>query len=348
MPIASVVYYYKICCLAFAQFIRFELRLPAPTMDKSLIINHLDDYPAPAVTWVNYVPSNIRPYFYLARVHKSSGILSLFYPCAWSITMTCYARSTPMPTAWIYLGFFLVASQVFHAIGCVINDMWDKDIDAAILRTSTRPLAAGDLSMFQALIFLVLQLALGVSLFMQLNEYSLTLGLSSLFLVVLYPVMKRINDLPQIVLGLCLSWGALLGTASVAGTVDFDVYIPLFMGGVCWTIAYSSSYIRQDRDEHVKNGLHSTAISFGDHIRPILAVFTLAACSAISYAGILNGQGLTFFIGVALGTLHLVILIARIDFKDKSSCDASLFSNSWFGFWVWMGAMADYVLKMQS
>jgi 4-hydroxybenzoate polyprenyltransferase len=262
--------------------------------------------------------------------------------------MTCYALSAPMATAWTYLGFFLVASQVFHATGCVINDMWDKDVDAAIPRTSTRPLAAGDLSMFQAFIFLILQLALGVWLFMQLNEYSLALGLSSLCFVALCPVMKRINDLPQVMLGLCLSWGALLGTASVAGTVDFNVYIPLFVGGVCWTIAYSSSYTRQDRDEHVQIGLHSTAIAFGDQIRPILFVFAFAACSAVSYAGILNGHGCPFFIGVALGTLHLVVLIARIDFKDKKSCDASLFSNSWFGFWVWMGAMADYVLKMQS
>ncbi|KAG2345946.1 4-hydroxybenzoate polyprenyl transferase [Suillus weaverae] len=262
--------------------------------------------------------------------------------------MTCYALSAPMTTVWTYLGFFLVASHVFHAAGCVVNDMWDKDIDAATSRTCTRPLAAGDLSMFQAFIFLILQLALGTWLFMQLNEYSLALGLSSLGLVVLYPAMKRINDWPQTVLGLCFSWGALLGTASVAGTVDFDIYIPLFMGGVCWTIAYSSSYACQDRDEYVKNGLHSTAIVFGDQIRPLLFLFTFVACSLVSYAGILNGHGFPFFIGVALGALHLVGLIARIDFEDKESCDASLFGNSWFGFWVWAGAMADYVLRMQS
>ncbi|KAG1738472.1 4-hydroxybenzoate polyprenyl transferase [Suillus lakei] len=318
-------------------------------MDKSLIINnHLEDGgPAPAPTWVDHLPSNIRPFFYLARAHRPSGALLLFFPCAWSVTMSCYALSAPITTVWTYLGFFLVASQVFHAAGCVINDMWDKDIDAAISRTCMRPLAAGDISMFQAFIFLILQLALGIWLFMQLNEFSFVLGLSSLVLVVLYPAMKRINDWPQIVLGLCLSWGAFMGTASVAGTVDCNVYIPLFMGGVCWTIAYSSSYAHQDRKEYVKSGLYSAAIVFGDQIRPILVMFTFVACAFVSYAGMLNGHGFPFFVGVALGALHLVVLIARTDFENKGSCDASLLNNCWFGFWIWAGAMADYYVKMQ-
>jgi len=114
-----------------------------------IIGGDLQDCPAPAATWVDYLPSKIRPYFYLARVHRPSGILLLFYPCcecvfvmkafsvgdlnhpAWSVTMTCYAYSAPMTTAWTYLGFFLVASQVFCAAGCIIDDMWDKDIDVA-------------------------------------------------------------------------------------------------------------------------------------------------------------------------------------------------------------------------
>lgn len=144
---------------------------------------------------------------------------------------------------WTYVGLFLAAAQVFHSAGCVINDMWDKDVDAAVrkcyiqstlwwlpitlllpARTSTRPLASGDVSMFGAFVFLIPQLALGVWLLMQLNEYryvvfvnkktvgvhiyhfyffsSLRLGLSSLGLVVLYPAMKRVTNWPQAVLGM--------------------------------------------------------------------------------------------------------------------------------------------------
>lgn len=317
--------------------------------DKSQISKlHLQDYPVPTATWVDYLPSNIRPYFYLARVHRPSGIFLLFYPCAWSVTMTCYALNTPMTTAWTYLGFFLVASQVFCAAGCIIDDMWDKDIDAATSRTCRRPLAAGDLSMFQASVFLILHLTFGIWLFMQLNDYSLILGLSSLVLVVLYPTMKRIIDWPQAVLGMCFSWGSFLGTASVAGAVDWYIYIPLYMGGVCWTIVYDTCYARQDRDEDIINGVHSTAVVFGDQIRPILVMFSCALCSLVSYAGVLNGHGIPFFIGVALGAHHLVRIIAKIDFENKESCDAVLINNTWFGFWVWAGAMVDYVVKIQS
>ncbi|KAG0704615.1 4-hydroxybenzoate polyprenyl transferase [Suillus ampliporus] len=335
--------------------------------NKSVTIKqHLQNHPTGTTTWVEYLPSNIRPYFYLARAHRpaAGGTLLLFYPCAWSVTMTCRALSAPITTVWTYLGFFLVASQVFCAAGCVINDMWDKDIDAATCkfsvnrrllmtpsleaRTHTRPLAAGDLSMFQAFIFLILQLALGIWLFMQLNKYSLVLGISSLGLVVLYPATKRVIDWPQAVLGMCFSWGSLLGTASVAGAVDWHVYIPLYLGGICWTIVYDTSYARQDRDEDIRNGIHSTTIIFGDQIRPILFIFSFVACSLVSYAGILNGHGFPFFIGVAVGAFHLVRLLSRIDFENKESCDASLSSNAWFGFWVWVGAMADYILKMRS
>ncbi|KAG2072468.1 4-hydroxybenzoate polyprenyl transferase [Suillus decipiens] len=315
---------------------------------KSLIIKrHLQDYPTPATTWVDYLPSNIRPYCYLARVHRPSGILLLFYPCAWSVTMTCYALSTPMTTAWTYLGFFLIASQVFCAAGCIIDDMWDKDIDAATSRTRKRPLAAGDLSMFQAFVFLILHLTIGIWLFMQLNDYSLVLGISSLVLVVLYPTTKRVIDWPQAMLGMCFSWGSFLGTASVAGAVDWHIYIPLYMGGICWTIVYDTCYARQDKDEDIKNGVHSTAVIFGDQIRPILIMFSCVLCSLVSYAGVLNGHGVPFFIGVALGAYHLVGLVARIDFENKESCDACLINNTWFGFWVWAGAIVDYVMKIQ-
>lgn len=312
-----------------------------------IIGGDFQDCLAPAATWVDYLPSKIRPYFYLARVHRPSGILLLFYPCSWSVTMTCYAHSAPMTTAWTYLGFFLVASQVFCAAGCIIDDMWDKDIDVATSRTSKRPLAAGELSMFQASVFLSLHLTFGVWLFMQLNDYSLVLGLSSLVLIALYPTMKRVINWPQAVLGMCFSWGSLLGTASVAGTVDWHIYIPLYMGGICWTIVYDTCYARQDRDEDIKNGVHSTAVVFGDQIRPILIMFSCVLSSLVSYAGVLNGQGIPFFIGVALGTYYLVQLIARLDFENKESCDDVLINNTWFGFWVWAGAMVDYVVKMQ-
>ncbi|KAG1747861.1 UbiA prenyltransferase family [Suillus paluster] len=332
------------------------------------IKQHLQNHRALTKTWLDYVPPTIRPYFYLIRAHKPAGTLLLFYPCAWSVTMACYALRAPIATAWTYVGFFLVASSVFRSAGCVINDMWDKNIDAATSRTRTRPLAAGDLTRFQAFIFLIPQLALGIWLFMQLNEYrsaishtvdhccicivshtlfSTVLGLSSLGVVAMYPAMKRVTDWPQAVLALCFNWGALLGASAVAGAVDWRVYIPLYIGGACWTIEYDTAYARQDRDEDIKNGLHSTTIVFGDRLRPILMMFSLVACALVAYAGILNGHGFPFFVGVALGALHLVRLLTRIDFDNKESCNASLLNNGWFGFLVWAGAMVDYMMKMQ-
>ncbi|KAG0705286.1 4-hydroxybenzoate polyprenyl transferase [Suillus ampliporus] len=290
------------------------------------------NHPALATTWVDYFHSNIRPYFYLVRADKPTGILLMFYPCAWSVTMTCYALSASMTTVWTYFGFFFLVSLVFRCAGCVVNDMLDKDFDTATSRTRTRPLAA----------------ALGVWLFMQLNEYSTNLGLSYMSFLVLYPVMKRITNWPQVVLGICSNWGILLGAASVAGAVDWNVYIPLYMGAACWIFQSDTVYARQDMDDDIRNGLHSTAIIFGSRIRPILLTFAFVACSFVAYAGILNGHSFPYFIGVALGALHVVRFLARVDLDNKESCNASLRNNAWFGFWVWAGALADYILKMQS
>jgi 4-hydroxybenzoate polyprenyltransferase len=260
--------------------------------------------------------------------------------------MACYTVRAPITMAWTYLGFFLVASQVFHAAGCVIDDMWDKNIDAATARTRKRPLAAGDLSRFQAFMSLVPQLALGVWMFMQLNQFSTIFGLSSLVLVVLYPAMKRVIAYPQAVLAVCFNWGALLGAASIAGAIDWRVYIPLYMGAGCWTVEYDTLCALTDRDDDIKNGINSATIIFGDWVKHILFMFTFVACSLVTYAGILNEHGFLFFIGVALGALHVVRLLATIDIENMKSLEASLLNNAWFGFWIWAGAMADYVVTM--
>lgn len=315
--------------------------------ETQLLNQHSEDYPAQAPTWVDRLPSSIRPYFYLTRIDNPAGTLLLFYPCAWSVTMACYAVRAPVATAWNYLGFFLIASQVFHAAGCVIDDMWDKNIDAATARTRRRPLAAGDISRFQAFLSLVPQMALGIWMFMQLNEFSTNFGLSSLILVVVYPAMKRVITYPQIVLAICFNWGALLGASSIAGTIDWRVFFPLYIGAGCWTFEYDTLCALTDKDDDIKNGINSATIIFGDWVRHILFGFSFVACSLVTYAGILNEHGPLFFIGVGLGALHLVRLLSTIDIKHMESLEASLLNNAWFGFWIWAGAMADYVVSMQ-
>ena len=178
----------------------------------------------------------------------------------------------------------------------------------------------------------------------QYTRRSIVLGACSLSVVTLYPFMKRITHWPQAVLGLAFNWGALLGWSAVAGTVNWPVALPLYAGGVLWTLVYDSIYAHQDKVDDVHAGIRSTALLFGDRTRPILAAFSASSMSLIAYAGYLAGHGAPFFIGTGLAAAQLARVLKRTRFDDRASCWKGFVGCGWSGFWIWMGALGDYAL----
>ncbi|KAI0068921.1 4-hydroxybenzoate polyprenyl transferase [Artomyces pyxidatus] len=297
----------------------------------------------PSQTWVDRLPAKIQPYMYLTRIDKPIGTLLLFYPCAWSITMASYAiPNTPPTVPLTFLGLFGVGALVMRGAGCTINDLWDRNLDKAVERTKTRPLARGDLTPRQAVAFLAPQLAAGLAVLTQLNTYSILLGASSLSLVTIYPLMKRVTYWPQAVLGLAYNWGALLGWSAVAGSVHLPVAAPLYAGGVLWTLVYDSIYAHQDKKDDVTVGIRSTALLFGARTRPVLHAFSASSVGLLALAGHLNAQGAPFYLGVGLAAAQLARVVARTDFDSRESCLRGFVGCGWAGFWIWMGALADY------
>ncbi|TFK55826.1 4-hydroxybenzoate polyprenyl transferase, partial [Heliocybe sulcata] len=299
---------------------------------------------APKPTWIDGLPPRIRPYLYLTRIDKPIGTLLLFYPCTWSITMASYALQTPFTTPLTYISLFGLGAVVMRGAGCTINDMWDRNLDKSVARTKDRPLARGDISPAQAFGFLGFQLTAGLAVLTQLNWYSILLGASSLSVVAIYPFMKRITDWPQAVLGLAFNWGALLGWSTVAGTCDWAVCLPLYAGGFCWTLVYDTIYAHQDKTDDVNVGIHSTALLFGRNTRPILTGLSASSLSLISYAGYVNAQGPLFYAGVGIAAVQLARVLYRTDFDDRASCWKGFVGCGWSGFWIWMGALADYAM----
>lgn len=171
-----------------------------------------------------------------------TGSWLLFWPCAWSIALSSAPGTLPDITA---LALFGIGAFIMRGAGCTINDMWDKDIDAKVERTKNRPLVNRQISQLDALVFLSGQLSVGLMVLMQLNWQSILLGASSLGLVIIYPLMKRITYWPQFVLGMTFNWGALLGWCATQGSVDWAACLPLYTAGVCWTIVYDTIYAHQ-------------------------------------------------------------------------------------------------------
>ncbi|KAI8449614.1 para-hydroxybenzoate-polyprenyltransferase [Phakopsora pachyrhizi] len=285
----------------------------------------------------------LEPYLELSRVRTPVGSALLFLPCASSIALASSAISAAPQVLVTQSLIFAIGALVMRGAGCTINDLWDRSIDREVERTRSRPLAKGTVTVPAAIGWLGLQLSVGLAVLLQLNAYSIFLGASSLMLVVIYPLMKRITYWPQLVLGLAFNWGALLGSSAILGQTDWIVSVPLYLGHVCWTIVYDTIYAQQDKESDLKAGVKSTALLFGPHPVPALASFSTAFVCLTALSGYLNGCGIGFYgLSVIAPALHLTHLLKNLDPESPEACGRSFKASTITGSLVWLGSLLDY------
>jgi len=264
--------------------------------------------------FVGACPAAVQPYLRLIRFDKPIGTWLLYLPCTWSIGLAATPGSLPDLQL---LALFGLGALVMRGAGCTINDVWDVDFDKKVTRTISRPLAAGSVTRFQALVFLGAQLSVGLSILLSLNYYSIILGASSLALVVTYPLMKRITYWPQAFLGMTFNWGALLGYAAVQGSCDWSVCLPLYLAGINWTLIYDTIYAHQDKTDDVLIGVKSTALLFGDQTKTWLTGFSAVMLSNLGLVGINSGQTWPYYAGLGAVAAHLTWQVnGRVGIKD--------------------------------
>lgn len=285
---------------------------------------------------------NIKPYLKLMRVDKPIGTWLLFWPCGWSIAMAAEAGNLPDLKM---LALFGAGALVMRGAGCTINDMWDKDLDGRVERTKDRPLVTGMVSNSDAWMFLAAQLSVALSILLQLNWYSVFLGASSLVLVVAYPLMKRITYWPQLVLGMTFNWGALLGWSAVMGSCNWNVCLPLYLSGVCWTIVYDTIYAHQDVADDVLLGIKSTAIKFGENTKIWLSMFSTGMIGGLISSGVMSDQTWPYFTSVAIVGGHLVHQLYTLDINSPKDCSYKFVSNKNVGLILFLGIMLSTLLK---
>jgi 4-hydroxybenzoate polyprenyltransferase len=221
--------------------------------------------------------------------------------------------------------------------GCTWNDLVDRDLDAKVERTRSRPIPSGQVTPVQAAIFLIAQALIGLAVLLQFNRFTVLCGFASLIVVVIYPFMKRITYWPQIVLGLAFSWGALMGWPATFGRLDWPPLI-LYAGAISWVIGYDTIYAHQDREDDALIGVKSTALLFGERTRPILAVFYAGAVVLIGAAGFMAGGRVVFALGLAAFAAHLAWQVRALDINDPAHCLKLFKSNRDAGL-ILFGAM---------
>jgi 4-hydroxybenzoate polyprenyltransferase len=265
--------------------------------------------------WVARLPRLWLPYLLLARVDRPIGTWLLFLPGLWGILL---AGAPPEASLRLIL-LFAVGSLAMRAAGCVVNDLWDRDIDRKVARTASRPLASGAIRPRQALVFLALLLLAGLAVLLQLNRLAQGLGVASLLLVGLYPLAKRITSWPQLVMGFTFGFGAPMGYAAAAGHVD-AAWAALYAAAILWDFGFDTIYAHQDREDDALLGIGSTALLFGERTRPFLAACYTGTLLMLALAGWLVGLGPWFYPGLVLPAALLARQVLRLDIHDPALC----------------------------
>ncbi|MGY2052820.1 4-hydroxybenzoate octaprenyltransferase [Methylobacterium sp. JK268] len=292
--------------------------------------------------WVDrHAPASWRPYLRLARIERPIGWWLLLLPCWWSAALAATASGRVGPNLW-HLALFLVGAVAMRGAGSTYNDIADRDLDARVERTRLRPLPSGRIRVRQALAFLVAQALVGLAVLLQFDGFAIVVGVCSLVPVAIYPFMKRVMPVPQLVLGLAFAWGALMGWAGLLGRLD-PAPLWLYAGAIAWVIGYDTIYAVQDIEDDEIAGIKSSARFFGSHVRGAVALCFLVAFGCVAAALRLAGCGLLGLAGLALFGAHLAWQVRGLDPRDGARALRLFRSNRDAGLILFAGLALDAI-----
>ncbi|GHC55922.1 4-hydroxybenzoate octaprenyltransferase [Neogemmobacter tilapiae] len=281
---------------------------------------------APRGNWVDSIaPSWSRPYLRLSRADRPIGTWLLFLPCLWGIALAANLDGFRAWDIWLALSCGMGAF-LMRGAGCTWNDITDRDIDAQVARTKSRPLPAGQVTVRQAVVWMVVQTVIAAGILFTYNATAILLGIAALIPVAIYPFAKRFTWWPQAFLGVAFNWGALLGFAAHAGTIT-PAALVLYLAGVVWTLFYDTIYAHQDKEDDALIGVKSTARLFGQNTLKWLAWFLVITVSLLSLSVILTlveqDRPLALLLGLAgvwAFGLHLHWQLRQLNPDDPEVC----------------------------
>jgi 4-hydroxybenzoate polyprenyltransferase len=288
--------------------------------------------------WIGRLPPTSAPYAILARLDRPIGAWLLFLPGLWSLLLV---GPKSAHTVWLVV-LFAMGSLLMRAAGCVVNDMWDRELDRSVVRTANRPLASGALRLRHACVFLLFLLGASFLILLQLPPTAQWLGVASLALVAIYPLAKRVTWWPQAMLGVTFGWGAPMGAAAALGhlnTASLMIYAATFM----WILGYDTIYAHQDREDDALIGVRSTARLFADSSRVFVGTCYAVCLVLLVATGWEAGLTWLFDVTLLLPAWLLGRQVWQLNISDPAGCLKLFQANRDVGLAVALAILAGRV-----
>ncbi len=280
-------------------------------------------------------PEKRRAVIHLTRLHKPVGVFLLLWPTLWAL----WVAADGWPKTHV-LVIFVLGTLLMRMAGCAINDFADRKVDGAVQRTKDRPLATGALSGREALLVFWVLLALSFGLVLMTNRLTIALSVGGAALAGVYPFMKRVTHLPQLVLGAAFSWAIPMAFAAQTGAVPALAWL-MFVAAMLLTVAYDTLYAMVDRDDDIKVGIKSIAIALGEMDRIAVGLLQVLLTLTLIMIGQQVGYGRAYLLGVGVAAALFVYQQWLIRRRNPADCFRAFLNNQWVGLAVFAGIFAE-------
>lgn len=270
------------------------------------------------------------------RFDKPIGTFLLLAPALWGLIIAAEG----LPSLFLFLTFF-VGAFVMRSAGCTTNDLTDRKLDGFVERTRDRPLVTGDVSVTEAISLLVVLMGTALCLVSYTNLLTLQLSVVGALLTVVYPFMKRVTHLPQVVLGMAFSWSIPMAFAATVDSLPAGLWW-LFCANLLWVVVYDTQYAMVDREDDLEVGIKSTAILFGRADTRIILMLQLLCLACFLATGLSFHLGAVYFVSIALVALLFLRHQRLISDRSREACFQAFNESKWIGFIVVAGLLGHY------
>lgn len=283
--------------------------------------------------------NRLQLYFRLVRLDKPIGILLLLWPTLWALWLASDGKPD-----WTLVAIFTLGTVLMRSAGCAINDYADRDFDRHVQRTVDRPITSGKIRPREALLVALVLTLIAFALIWPLNTLTKQLSVAAVIIAASYPYFKRFFAIPQAYLGIAFGFGIPMGFAAVQNTVPAAAWW-LLLANVFWAVAYDTAYAMVDREDDLKIGMRTSAITFGRYDVAAIMLCYAVSLSLIFIVGWQYGLRTWFAIGMLIAAGCAIYHYTLIRTRERAGCFAAFRHNNWLGAAIFGGVVLDYLMR---